>query len=72
MLLVPKFILYLTKVSKARKIRCFLLKNWVSIFIPNLLFIPQNNTKKKLYANAPEMSNSKPKMSIRKHPIFCS
>jgi hypothetical protein len=34
-------------------------------------FIPQNNTKKKLYTNIPEMFNSNPKTSIRKYPIFC-
>jgi hypothetical protein len=31
-----------------------------------------NNTKKKLYANVPEIFSFNPKMSIRKYPTFCS
>ena len=71
MLLIVRFILCLTKDSKVRKIHYFLLENRVSLFIPDLIFFPQINTKKKLYANVPEMSNFNPKTSILKYPIFC-
>lgn len=72
MLPIPKFILFLTKNSKTGKIYCFFLKNCASLFIPNLLFFPLNNPKKKLYANVPEMCKFNPKMSNQKYPIFCS
>ena len=35
-------------------------------------FSPQVNTKKRLYANVPEMPKFNPKISIQKYPIFCS
>ena len=72
MLPIPKFILYPTKDSKIHEIHGFFLENWVRLFIPAQLFFSLNNTKKKLHANVPEMFNFNPKISIRKHPIFCS
>ena len=64
------FILYLTKDSKTRKVHCRFLENWVRLFIPAQLFLSLNNTKKKIYANVPEVLNFNPKISIRKYPIF--
>jgi hypothetical protein len=72
MLLIPKFILYSTKVSKARKTQCFFLKNCVTLFISDILFFSQDNKKKKLYLNVPVMLNFNLKTSIQKYPIFCS
>ena len=69
MLPAPKFILYLTKDSKTHKMQCFFIKHWVRLFLPAQLFFPLNNTKKKLYANVPEMFNFNPKISIQKYPI---
>jgi hypothetical protein len=60
------------KNSKIGKVYCFFLKNWVSLFIPALLFTSPNNTNKKLYINVLEMFSFNPKTSIQKYPIFCS
>ena len=49
LLLISRFILCLTKVSKVLKIHCFFLKNRVSFFIPNLLFFSHKITPRKNY-----------------------
>ena len=72
MLPVRKFISYLMKYSKPRKIHYFFLENWASLFISTLLFFSLNNIKEKVYANVPEMLNFNPKTSIQKYPIFYS
>jgi hypothetical protein len=66
--------LYIIKYSKIGKVHCFLLKNWILLFIPNLLFFffLLNNTKKKSYANVLKMFNFNLKTSIRKYRVFCS
>ena len=70
---VPENIFYFMKDSKRRKISYFFLENWVSLFISiQLFFFSLNKTKKKLYANVPEIFNFNPKTSIRKYPIFWS
>ena len=72
MLSVSKFVLYFMKDSEKGKIRCFLLENWDSLFIPAQLFFSLNNAKKNLYANVPDMPNFNSKTSIWKYPIFCT
>ena len=47
MLLISIFILCLTKASKVRKIHCFFLKNWVSLFILDFLFFSHKLAPKK-------------------------
>ena len=60
------------KLRKYVKFTAFYLKT-ESHFSSLIYFFPlQNNVKKKLYANVPEMSNFNPKASIQKYRIFCS
>ena len=72
MLPTPKFILYLMKVSKTRKIHRFSLKNWATFFIPAQLSFSLTKAKKELYGNIPEMFNFNSKTSIQKYPDFFS
>jgi hypothetical protein len=58
MLTVLKFILYLMKDSKQVKFTVFSLKAESHFSFLTYFFFPQNNIKKMLYANVPEMSNS--------------
>ena len=71
MLLVFTFKLYPTKDSNIGKTNAFSLK--IEPYFSSLLvFFPNNNTIKKVYASVPEMLSLNPKISIRKYPIFCS
>ena len=58
--------------QKYLKFTSFLLKTESHFLSLIYFFFPQNNTKKKLYTNVPEISKFNSKTSIQKYLIFCS